>query len=489
MNRRLYPLAVGNFAVGTGMFVTAGLLPPVSSDLNVSTAAAGQLMTVFALAYALLSPVLAAMTARMSRRRLLLVALGVFMLGNVLTALAPTYPLVLAARVISAAGAAMFTPTASGVATALVGPERRGRALALVLGGMSVSSALGVPLGTWLGGVSGWRATMWLVAGLGALGFAGIMALVPEVRVAATTGRLAERFAPLGDRRVLAVLGTQLLMFGSAFAAYVYIGSLFDLPLAALLWAWGVGAIVGNQVGGRLTDAYGPRRMVLLALVASTVFVAIIPLVGLALPVALVWAFLWGALGWLVAPAQQYRLVAVLPDNVPIGLGLLSSAQYTGIVVAGLMGGLAFGGWGRVGVIVLATGIGVVAVLFTLVTYRSEVSRLGGDPAEGHGQDDEQPQKDAVDHEAGEAVVADVAQEPRHRRVADDEGDHRGQDRRSPGGRRALADLGELQEPRGQHGRDGQQEGVFGRVLAPVVQQQAGGDGAARARDARDEGE
>ncbi|MEU1720450.1 MFS transporter [Nonomuraea sp. NPDC005692] len=368
MSSRLYPLAAGNFAIGTGMFVTAGLLTPISADLRISTSAAGQLMTVFALAYAVLSPLLAALTARLSRKRLLLLALAVFVAGNVLTALAPTYPLVMATRVVAAAGAAMFTPTASGVANVLTSPDRRGRALALVMGGLSVSSAVGVPLGTWLGSVSGWRATIWLVVGLGVIGFAGVAALVPDVRVA-VSGRLGERFAPLADRRVLVVLVTQLLMFGAGFTAYTYIGSLFDLPLPAVLWAWGLGGIVGNQLGGRLTDAYGPRRMVLIGLAASTVFLALIPVANLALPIALVWAFLWGALGWLIAPAQQFRTVAAVPDNVPIGLGLLSSAQYVGLFAAGIAGGMALDAYGRAGVVVLATGLGVAALLFTLATY------------------------------------------------------------------------------------------------------------------------
>ncbi|GAA3246222.1 MFS transporter [Nonomuraea helvata] len=370
MSSRLYPLAVGNFAIGTGMFVTAGLLPPISRDLGISSSAAGQLMTVFALAYALLSPVLAALTARLSRKTLLVVALSVFVVGNVLTALAPTYPLVMATRVIAAAGAAMFTPTASGVANALTAPERRGRALALVMGGLTVSSAIGVPLGTWLGGVSGWRATLWLVSGLGVIGFIGVAAVVPSVRIP-TSGRLRERFAPLGDRRVLAVLTTQLLFFAAGFTAYTYIGSLFDLPLPAVLWAWGLGGIVGNQLGGRFTDLYGPRRMVLVGLAASTAFMTLIPVANLALPVALVWAFLWGALGWLVAPAQQFRTVGAVPGNVPIGLGLLSSAQYVGLFVAGLAGGAALDWYGRAGVVVLATALGLVALLFTLTTYRS----------------------------------------------------------------------------------------------------------------------
>ncbi|MEV4890348.1 MFS transporter [Nonomuraea sp. NPDC055795] len=369
VNSRLYPLAVGNFAVGTGMFVTAGLLPPISRDLQISVAAAGQLATVFALAYAILSPVLAALTARVPRKRLLVIALAVFILGNALTAIAPTYSLILATRVIAAAGAAMFTPTASGVANALTSPERRGRALALVMGGLSVSSAIGVPLGTWLGGAGGWRSTIWLVVALGVVGLIGVAVLVPEV-VIPSSGRLRDRFAPLADRGVVAVLTTQLLIFSAGFTAYTYIGSLIDLPLPAVLWAWGLGGIIGNQLGGRLTDAYGPRRMVFLSLVAATVFLALIPVANLSLPIALVWAFLWGTVGWLMAPAQQYRTVTAVPDSVPIGLGLLSSAQYAGLFVAGLTGGLALEWYGRAGVIILSTGLGVAAVLFTLATYR-----------------------------------------------------------------------------------------------------------------------
>ncbi|MDC7337413.1 MFS transporter [Streptomyces lydicus] len=145
MRLRLLLLALGTFAVGTDSMVMAGILGLVARDLDVSVPAAGQIVTVFALSYAVLAPVLATAAARWPRRRLLLTALTVFTVANALSAVAPTYPILLATRVLAAAGAALYTPTANAVATTLVPPERRGRALATVLGGMTVATALGVP--------------------------------------------------------------------------------------------------------------------------------------------------------------------------------------------------------------------------------------------------------------------------------------------------------------------------------------------------------
>ncbi|MBO3748861.1 MFS transporter [Streptosporangiaceae bacterium NEAU-GS5] len=372
MNPKLYPLAFGTFAAGTGMFVMAGLVLPISHDFGVSPSAAGQFMTIFALAYAILSPVLAAVTAKVSRKRLLLIALAVYAAGNLLTAIAPAYGMALGTRVLAAAGAAILTPTASSVASALTPPEHRGRALALVLGGLTVSSAIGVPLGTWIG-ASNWRSTMWLVVAFSVVAFVAIAAVVPETRLP-SSGRLLDRFTPLGDRRVLAVLLSQLIIFAAVFTSYTYLGTLFDLPLTAVLWAFGVGGVIGNQVGGRLTDRYGPRVMVFAGMAGATIAMALIPVAGVALVVALVWAFLWGAIGWLIGPAQQYRLVGAVPDNVPVGLGLLSSAQYLGIFVAGGAGGLVLDWYGKAGVISLATALGLVALLFTATTYRSQAA-------------------------------------------------------------------------------------------------------------------
>ncbi|MER7081185.1 MFS transporter, partial [Saccharopolyspora kobensis] len=165
---RVAVLALGTFAVGTDAFVVAGVLPEIAADLDVGIAQAGQLVTVFAIAYAVLSPVLATLTGAWPRRAVLLTALAVFVLGNIATALAPSYATVLATRVLAAAGASMFTPIAGAAAASLAPEGQRARAISLVVLGLTVSTALGVPLGTLLGSVTSWRGTMWFVAALGA---------------------------------------------------------------------------------------------------------------------------------------------------------------------------------------------------------------------------------------------------------------------------------------------------------------------------------
>lgn len=220
-------LAFGAFAVGTDGFVISGLLPEVARTLHVDVGAAGQLVTVFALAYALLAPVLAALTATWSPRRVLVAALIVFAVGNALTATAPGYGLVLASRAVTAAGAALFTATASTTAAALAGERNRGRAIATVMTGMTSSLVLGAPLGTLIGGALGWRTTMWFITSLA-------LAAVPPIGLRlpgggpAPYGGLRRRVALLGDRRVLAALARTVVAFTGIHIPYTYVSAIFD---------------------------------------------------------------------------------------------------------------------------------------------------------------------------------------------------------------------------------------------------------------------
>ena len=176
----IFWLAVAAFAIGTEAFVIAGLLPVIAADLQISLAATGQLVTAYALTYAIGSPILAVTFNNLDRRTVLTLALCCFIAGNLLAVVAGSFAMLLASRMLMALGAGLCMPTALAVAVAIAAPERRGRAIALVTSGMTVATVLGVPLGTWIGNHYGWRATFVLVAGLGAVALAGLLFGLPR---------------------------------------------------------------------------------------------------------------------------------------------------------------------------------------------------------------------------------------------------------------------------------------------------------------------
>ena len=227
MDRRLLVLTLGMFAIGTDSFVVAGILPNVAQSLNTSVSLAGQMVTVYALSFALLAPVMAALAGGWPRKRLLVAALYVFIAGNALTAVAPDLNTVLASRVIAGLGAAMFSPTALAAAASLVAPDRRGRALSTVTAGLAGATALGAPTGAFIGGLAGWRGTLWFVTALGLVAAVGVWAMLRAI-LQPPRITLRERIAPLHDARIALTLLTTLFAFGGLLMVYTYIGVTFD---------------------------------------------------------------------------------------------------------------------------------------------------------------------------------------------------------------------------------------------------------------------
>lgn len=368
MLKRLLPLALATFAVGTDGYVIAGLLPAIAADLEVSTPAAGQLVTVFALTLALSAPVMGALTSGLDRRSALLIALAVFVIGNAVTALGTSYAVVMAARIVTAVGAGIITAAASSTAAAIAPPERRGRALAFVLGGLTLATALGLPLGTLIGRTD-WHITLWAVAGIGLLAAAGIAAGLPRVTLPAAS--LPDRLRPLKQGRVLALLAVTSLAFLGAYTLYTYIGpTLRDATggneslLTLVLLAWGVGTLAGNITAGRLVDRHDSARVLTGTLAFATLALALTPLATRALAPTLVWAAIWGvSVGVIVVP-QQHRLIALSPAAAPVLLGLNSSALYIGVALGGGFGGLAQEWFGLV-----PAELGLVAAGVTALTF------------------------------------------------------------------------------------------------------------------------
>ncbi|WP_198419875.1 MFS transporter [Pseudaminobacter salicylatoxidans] len=323
MDIRLLVLALGTFSIGTDSFVVAGILPDVARSFDIEVATAGQLITVYALTYALMTPVMATVTAHWQRRTVLVAGLVVFIAGNVLTAILPTYDQVLASRALAGLGGAIFTPAASAMAAALVAPEMRGRALAIVMAGLSGATALGAPIGTLVGNLGDWRLTMWFVAALGLLAMVGVRTLLPQM-IPPPALRLRERLAPVADPRVAMTLLTTLFVLSGLYTVYTYISIAFERAtdgdgsrLAALISIWGVAAIVGNLLAGSLTDKFGSRRIINISLVVAILDFAFMPMFNGTFAGASVVLIIWGIAGWGILVPQQHRLIGIAPSKTP----------------------------------------------------------------------------------------------------------------------------------------------------------------------------
>ena len=388
-------LTLGAFAIGTEGFMIAGLLPALARDLDVGLPAAGHLVTAFSLAYAIGAPVLAVLTAGLERRRLLAIAMASFAVANVAAALAAGYAGLMGARLMLALSAAAFMPAASGYAAALAGPERQGRALSMVIGGLTVAIIAGVPLGVLLGDALGWRATFLGVGAMAALSLLGILARLPR-QPPTTTASLGERLA-LGRRAdVLSVLAVTVLIVAGTFTVYTFLGvflqavaGLGPRGLAAVLLAFGVASAAGTRLAGSASDHWGARRtvvwgcgLVLLAYLALALGAG--PGTGpdarlgqAAMTVLLPAILLWGFASWGVTTAQQARLVALAPDLAPVSLSLNSSAIYLGSATGAAVGALVVAD----GAVRMLGGVAACFSLAALLIVRAGLPAGQGRPA------------------------------------------------------------------------------------------------------------
>ena len=263
---RLLPLALGAFAIGTETFMITGVLPTVAADLQVTPAAAGALVTIFALTYALGSPLVAIASASVERKRLLTIAMGAFALANLAAAFAPNFGWLLAARVCLALTAGAFMPAATAFATAMHEPSRRGRAVAFVYAGMTFAMVIGVPGGTLIAAAASWRATFLAVALLALAALGGVVGILPRLKGIGTVS-LQERLAVARRPDVLKLLALTTLTLCGAFAANTILGVLLEATLgvaanqlAGLLMLFGLVGFAGNLVGGYAADHWSRER-------------------------------------------------------------------------------------------------------------------------------------------------------------------------------------------------------------------------------------
>lgn len=363
----LLVLSVGTFTLGVDGFVLAGLLPQVAGDLHVSLGTAGQLTTLFAVVYAVGSPVIAAATGAWDRRRLLAAGMGVFMIGILLQAIGPVFQVVAAGRVLAALGAAGYQATAYATAGSLSDDEHRARSLAIVAGGSSVAIVAGLPFGILVGQAFGWRAAMWVLLALAALSTIALILLPPAY---APPLDLRARLRALTDKRIIGILAGTVTVLTPGFLILAYLPPIlhttgFWVVIATLVY--GTGQVTGTTLVPRLIDRRGARAALLLGACGVTVVAAGLTLTGTNRPAAMVtMAALGLAVGLTVVP-QQHRLFATVPTLAPIAIGLNGSAIYVATALGGLLGGLAISVANVNAITLTAAAIGLVAIIVTVV--------------------------------------------------------------------------------------------------------------------------
>ncbi|WP_328847977.1 MFS transporter [Streptomyces sp. NBC_00258] len=388
----LVALALGGFGIGLTEFLIAGLLPQVASSFAVSEAAAGWLISGYALSVAVGAIALTAATARLPRKGVLVGLVALFVVGNLLSALAPSYPVMLLGRIVAALCHGSFFGIGSLVARSLVAPEKKSRAVAVMFAGLTLANVLGVPFGALVGERWGWRVAFWAVTAIGVLALGGIAAFVPDgagdTRQPTATGHsdltpvhgLRAQFRAFRSWQVWLTLTATALSYGGMFGAFSYIAYTFTevggfppADVAWLLMVYGAGLVVGNLVGGRAADRDRDRALVL-ALLGLAVTLAVFGLLADSATASVILVFLMGLFGFASVPGMITR-VTDFAHGAALAASANVSASNIGNALGAWLGGLAItAGLGYTAPLYVGAGIVLISVIVMAVAARQAKS-------------------------------------------------------------------------------------------------------------------
>lgn len=390
----LLALTLGAFAIGTTEFIVVGLLPDIAADYTVSIPTAGLLVTGYALGVVAGAPVMTGLGTRVSRKRMLLASLLLLIAGNLLSAVAPSFVLMLTGRIVASLAHGAFFGIGAVVAGSLVAADRKAGAIAIMFTGLTAATVVGVPLGTLLGQQFGWHLTFALVAVIGVIGFVGVVALVPD-QPAPRDALLRSEFSALANPQVLLAMAMTVLGFGGVFAAITYLAPMMtevagysDASVTWLLVLFGLGMFAGNLIGGRYADRHlMPMLYISLGLLAAVL--ALFTVTAHSKPLAAVTVVLIGALGFATVPPLQKRVLdqaagaPTLASAINIGafnLGNALAAWLGGLVISA---GLGYTAPNWVGALLAASALGLAVVSARLERGAARVPNLPGtaDPA------------------------------------------------------------------------------------------------------------
>ncbi|EAT12052.1 MFS transporter [Bermanella marisrubri] len=346
----LFALTISAFAIGTTEFVIVGLVPTIAHDLGVSLPSAGLLVSLYALGVAVGAPVLTAVTARWQRKQVLLAVMSLFVLGNVLAFLAPSYSSLITARILTGLAHGVFFSIGSTIATGLVTKDKEASAIAIMFTGLTVALVTGVPLGTWIGQYFGWRATFMVVAGLGLLALIGSAILVPSNLKQTPPANITQQLSVLTQPRLLLVYAMTAIGYGGTFTAFTFLAPILEevsgfeaSSIALIMLVYGVSVALGNIWGGKLADRMGPIRALTIIFSALAIILILFTFTAMHPVTSVLTILIWGAFAFGNVPGLQVYVVQLAekytPYSVDVASGLNIAAFNVGIAFGSVLGG------------------------------------------------------------------------------------------------------------------------------------------------------
>lgn len=344
MDKRVYLLTVVSFIVGMVELIIGGILDLVAADLQVSIGRAGLLITVFSLVFAIAAPILLVMTSHIERKRLMILSLFVFLIGNLIAVFSPTYSVLLIARIVSAASGSLLTVLCITIASSIVSKQYVGRAIGIVVMGISGSLVLGVPIGLILGHQFGWKMPFVLIAFLTLCLIVGVYFLMGRVEPQPTVA-IKQQLSTLKDSKILFAQLTTFLFLAGHFTFYAYFTPFLKSTMnmsgtwvSATYLVFGVAAVLGGGIGGTLADRFGSKRVIVIVTASFALSLFILPYMTFAVIPFLLFVIVWGMASWAITPPLQSYLIAVAPETAAIQQSLNNSALHFGIAFGSFVG-------------------------------------------------------------------------------------------------------------------------------------------------------